>query len=167
MTVEDDPLGRTVRREPVSCAKSGADPCWVTDGVVAVRPPLEINRMATARDVATMRREFARWLAVDVAAGDQTDDLVLVVNEALANVADHAYADGCTGPVRLVAHRAHLIVQITVADDGRWQPGTDAPFRNHGLSVMRLLVTQLHIVSTRAGTVVHLRSTLPAPVPSS
>lgn len=166
MDVEDEALGRTVRRGISVGTQSDADPRWTMDRVDAVRPSLVIDRTATARHVTTMRQEFARWLEVDVVAGEQADDLVLVVYEALANVADHAYADatGGTGQVRLVAHRAELAVRVTVADDGRWQPETRSPFRNHGLSVMRMLVAQLHVASTGSGTTVHMCTALPAPV---
>lgn len=165
MDVEDDALGRTVRREPVVETQPDVDPRWVADRVDAIRPSLAIGRTATAQNVTAMRREFARWLAVDVVARDQVDDLVMVVYEALANVADHAYADapGGVGPVRLVAHRAELTVRVTVADDGRWRPETGSPFRNHGLLVMRTLAAQLHITRTGSGTTVHLRSACPAP----
>lgn len=164
MDVEDDALNRTIRRAPET--RPDADPRWIADGVDVVRPSLQAHRAATARDVTALRREFALWLAVDIAPGDLVDDLVLVVYEALANVVDHAYAgaSGPAGTVRLVAHRAELGLRVTVADDGRWQSEVAAPFRSHGLSVMRLLVARLHVARTDSGTVVHLCTALPAPV---
>ena len=163
MEVGDDALGRTVRHESGAGTQPDADPCWVGDRVDAIRPSLVLDRAATAHNATAIRREFARWLAVDVADGDQAEDLVLVVYEALANVVDHAYSSG-EGPVRLVAHRTQLAVRVTVADDGRWQPRSGSPFRNHGLSVMRMLIAQVHVASTASGTTVHLSTAFPEPV---
>lgn len=130
-----------------------------------MRVSLLLDQVATARNVAGMRRAFAAWLTLDVAAGDLVDDVVLVVYEALANVADHAYADDPdgVGAVRLRAHRAHESLRVTVSDDGRWRAGTDAPFRNRGLTVMGQLIEQLHVETTGSGTTVHLRCALPVP----
>jgi serine/threonine-protein kinase RsbW len=124
-----------------------------------------IDETATAQNIARVRREFATWLAVDLAPGDLLDDLILAVYEALANVADHAYTDtpSGVGALQLTAHRAHESVRITLSDRGRWRPRTDAPFRNRGLPLIRQLIAQVHIATTASGTVMHLRTTLPAP----
>jgi anti-sigma regulatory factor (Ser/Thr protein kinase) len=135
-------------------------PPWVTAGL-DVRSALVLDRPATAPELTSMRRAFAAWLAVDTVMGEPSDDLVLAVYEALTNAADHAYPPGSTGPVRLVAHRTRDAVRITVSDDGRWRRAHEAPFRHHGLAMMRGLVAQLHIDAGGAGTTVHLCSPLP------
>jgi anti-sigma regulatory factor (Ser/Thr protein kinase) len=103
---------------------------------------------------------------VDLAPGDLLDDLILAVYEALANVADHAYTHtpSSVGALQLTAHRAHELLRITISDRGRWRPTTNAPFRNRGLPLIRQLIAQVHIETTASGTVMHLRTTLPAPV---
>jgi serine/threonine-protein kinase RsbW len=167
MDARDDALGRLPRREPVAESQLGDDPPWVDEDVVAVRSSLTIQETATAYNIAAMRRAFGEWLAIDLAAGDLLDDMVFAVYEALANVADHAYVDSTDGlgPVRLTAHRAHESLRITISDDGHWRTTTDGHFRGHGLALIRLLITDVHIEATAPGTIVHLRANLPAPEP--
>jgi serine/threonine-protein kinase RsbW len=128
------------------------------------RPDLLLDMPATAENVAGMRRRFASWLALDLDPGDLLDDVVLAVYEALANAAEHAYANApAVGVVRLVAHRARDAVAVTVTDCGRWREATGQRFRNHGLDVIRQLIEHVQIASGDRGTVVQLRTTLPAP----
>ena len=146
-------------------SRPAGEPSWVIEDVTAVRPSLMIDETATAQNITRIRREFATWLAVDLAPGDLLDDLILAVYEALANVADHAYTDtpSGVGALQLTAHRTHESLRITVSDRGRWRATTDAPFRNRGLPLIRQLIAQVHIATTASGTVMHLRTTLPAP----
>lgn len=167
MDARDDDAGRTPRRDPVPGSALDGEPRWVGEEPVTVRTSLTLGETASVQNIGAMRRGFAAWLALDVAPGDLADDLVLVVYEALANAADHAYADAPddVGPVRLTAHRAREFLRITVSDDGRWRAATDAPHRGRGLSLIRLLIAQVHIGTNGSGTVVHLRCSLPVPVP--
>ncbi len=158
-----EPL-RRVPDPPATGPSSDGTPAWVSDDDVAVRAPLVIEAPATAAEIRAARLEFAGWLATDVPDGQLSEDLVLVVYEALANVVDHAYGDR-TGDVRLTAHRSRTAVRITVADCGGWVPQTGPACRGHGLTVIRLLMTEMHIVSDSTGTVVHLRRDVPAPAP--
>lgn len=137
----------------------------IDEDVVAIRPSLAIDTAATAQNIAGMRRDFTAWLAADVAAGGLLDDLVLAVYEALANVVDHAYADTSdgTGAVHLTAHRAHDALRVIISDGGRWRTPSEARFRNHGLNLIRLLITQVHVERATSGTVVHLHTDLPPP----
>lgn len=168
MGTRDEALGRIARRESTAGSQPGGAGSWVQDDTAAVRASLTLDQPASAQNIAGMRRALAGWLALDVAAGELLDDVVLVVYEALANVADHAYAsapDG-VGAVRLTAHRAHGSLRITVADDGQWRVGTDSPFRSRGLLLIRMLIEQVYIETTGSGTSVHLRCGLPAPEPA-
>jgi anti-sigma regulatory factor (Ser/Thr protein kinase) len=124
---------------------------WVIEDVAVLRPSLMIDETATAQNIARVRREFATWLAVDLAPGNLLDDLILAVYEALANVSDHAYTDtpAGVGAPQLTAHRAHESLRITISDRGRWCPTTNrrsataasphppthraGPHRDHGL----------------------------------
>lgn len=162
----DNAHGRAARHVASTGTAPGAGPPWAEEELDPVRPSLSIDRIATARNVTEMRRAFARWLALDVAAGDLFDDIVLVAYEALANVVDHAYAHAPGGPgtVLLTAHRASAELRVTVTDHGSWRAPTGEPFRNRGLSVLRALSDQVHIDTTAAGTVVILRCALPEPV---
>lgn len=152
--------------DPPAIGPSSVGPAWWGDGETAVRAPLVIEVQATAADIRDARHEFASWLAVDVCPGELSEDLVLVVYEAMANVVDHAYG-ARIGDVRLTAHRSHTSVRISVADRGGWVPPAGPACRGHGLTVIRLLMTEVQIVSDGTGTVVHLRRDVPAPDRSS
>lgn len=140
-------------------------PAWVLEDVTVVRSAMVVRQVATARNIAEMRRRFAIWLAADLLPGDLLDDLVLVVYEALANVVDHAYVDvpDDVGYVGLTARRAHDSLRITVSDHGAWRGLSDRRFRGRGLDVIGVLIAQVYTESTGSGTRVHLRTVLPPP----
>lgn len=169
MEPPDNALKRAAHRESLTGSRPGEHPLWVGEDVVGVRFPLRMDESATAANASRMRRSFASWLDTDVAAGELAEDLALGVYEALANVVDHAYAatPDHLGAVRLTAHRAHMILRITVSDDGRWRDGHEAPFRNRGLEMIRVLIAQVHIDTSDSGTTVHLRCALPVPAESA
>jgi anti-sigma regulatory factor (Ser/Thr protein kinase) len=150
-----------------------AVPAWVAERLQDVRAHLDVRGPATGATAARARRAFATWLAVDLAAGDLVDDLVLAVYEAVANAVDHAYRRTVVGPVRLLARRTHRAVHVTVADHGTWceaaiggrtaGPG-DVSVRGRGLAMIRRLVPNVYVELSTTGTTVHLRA--PAPSPS-
>lgn len=140
-------------------------PAWVHEDVRSVRSALVCSVPADPARVAQLRRDFAAWLAVDLAAGDLLDDIVLAVYETLANVAEHAYAGAASGAgdVRLVAERAERSIRVTVSDQGTWRRARHEPFRSRGLDFVHLLINQVHIVSDGTGTTVHLSQRVPPP----
>lgn len=119
----------------------GGAPARAADRSPQIRPPLDVVGPATGATAAWARWQFGAWLALDLAAGDLFDDLVLVVYEALANAADHAYPTPGAGPVRLCARRTRHAVHITVSDHGTWRDVSAAPTsRGRGLFLIRQLV---------------------------
>ncbi len=157
---------------PTAPMSREAVPAWAAERLREIRLHLDVSGPATGATAARARRAFATWLAVDLAAGDLFDDLVLVVYEALANAVDHAYRYSITGPVRLLARRTRRAVHVTVADHGTWrvaatgvrtaEPG-EVNVRGRGLALIRRLVPDVHIDRSATGTVVHLRAAVPAP----
>lgn len=117
---------------------------------------------------ARARRDFTDWLAIDV-TGDQRDDIVLAVYEALANAAEHAYAEhsDTVGMMSLTAHRGPTLLRVTVADRGHWRTGTGGPFRSRGLLLMRRLMSHVDLTSDDHGTVVYLYAAILVPHPPS
>jgi serine/threonine-protein kinase RsbW len=63
------------------------------------------------------------------------EDLVLATYEAIANAAEHAYADhtDTAGPIHLHARRTSDCVIITVTDEGEWRIPTGQGFRSRGM----------------------------------
>lgn len=140
-------------------------PGWTRQPAVDIRVPLRAEVVATVHNATVLRRQFQDWLVLDLPP-DIVGDLVLVVYEAVANAAEHAYADHADGPgsVRLEAHRAADHVVIAVSDDGRWRTPTGAGRRGRGIALMRLLAQNVHTRRDHRGTVVHFRVELPASV---
>jgi serine/threonine-protein kinase RsbW len=141
-------------------------PAWVSERLVDVRAPLEVTGPATGSTATRERREFSAWLAVDLAAGDLFDDLVLAVYEAVANTVDHAYRHAPEpGPVLLIARRLDRAIHVTVADHGKWREAanTATPFRGRGLPLIRVLVPDVYLDLGGAGTTMHLRAHVPPP----
>lgn len=118
-----------------------------------------MHLVATDRNASMARRRFRDWLTLDVCS-DRLEDLVLAVYEAMTNAVEHGYADQPDepGPVRLQARRGSGQVQITVSDEGSWRAPTGQRFRGRGLTLMRLLTHDVHIVAGHGGTVVRLRA---------
>jgi serine/threonine-protein kinase RsbW len=118
--------------------------------------------------VSAIRADTRAWLgALDLAA-ETVDDLVLAVNEAVANVIDHAYGSG-GGSVDLRFRTEGRTVCLDITDQGVWRPpapGSDG--RGHGVRVMRGVVDSVSIEHDERGTRVRLRHPLRAlPRPAS
>jgi anti-sigma regulatory factor (Ser/Thr protein kinase) len=114
------------------------------------------------------RDELTQWLVRLGWPANGVVDLILAVNEAVANVVDHAYpvADpgpvalrGCCGPGAAPANRR---VTITVTDHGDWRPERCAAdpggHRGNGLALMRACTAETRLVRSSRGTTVTLVS---------
>ena len=114
------------------------------------------------------RNAVRGWLRGHRWPEEDADDVVLAVNEAVANVIDHAYPPGRPGRVHLAgrvvraADRRSRTAQISVTDRGSWNRAhrttTGAEHRGHGLAVMGGCVAEVHLQRSPAGTSVLLVS---------
>ncbi|MCK0176124.1 ATP-binding protein [Mycolicibacterium sp. F2034L] len=119
---------------------------------------------ADAHAVARLREEFSEWLYLHLDVDDvQRSDIVLVVNEALANAAEFAYrnrdaAESVT--LRAVHQEPGDSLVVTVADRGEWRV-SDATnqtlSRGRGIPLMEALSDRLDINTTRDGTEVQIQ----------
>lgn len=119
---------------------------------------------ADAMSVARLREEFSGWLLIrfDLDA-ERANDIVLAVNEALANVAEFAYRlSPQPGPVGL--HSDHdavsSVLTVHVIDHGVWrdnQPDEQPRTRGRGIPLMHALSDDAAIDHTDTGTTVRLR----------
>ena len=153
-----DDLRQPPGTDPSDPGSTDGVPSWVDEVRNDVRSPLSAEAVATPHDATRLRHELTAWLAVDV-PDDPLDDLTLAAYEAIANAAEHAYADHIDGarPIHLHARRAHDCVSVVVIDQGTWRTPTGERFRSRGLAIMRRLVRDVHISRSRSGTAVHLR----------
>lgn len=119
--------------------------------------------LADAACAAQMRQEFSVWLKrYFTLDATKVSDMVLAVNEALANAAEFAYsAVEQPGAMHLLADydTGSAILTVTVADEGAWRIA-DAErkriSRGRGIPLMEALADRATIDSSSAGTRVRL-----------
>lgn len=120
---------------------------------------------ATPRQAAVIRDEFSSWLARYLSLGPvKSSDVLLAVNEALANAAEFAYRDAASPGVmhtRAVYDPTLAVLTVTVSDEGVWRTKDRAaqadPARGRGVTLMNALTDSAAIEATPAGTRVRLR----------
>ncbi|WP_166906772.1 ATP-binding protein [Mycobacterium sp. DL440] len=119
---------------------------------------------AAPEGAARIRREFSSWLGTHLTLDPtKASDVVLAVNEALANAAEFAYI-GAPAPgvmhVRADYNGDTAVLTVTVTDEGVWRIAeTDHknPARGRGIPLMRALTDRAVIDSNHAGTEVRLQ----------
>jgi serine/threonine-protein kinase RsbW len=109
-----------------------------------------------ARQLPRLRQELAKWAAQVGMVPEDVTDMVLASHEAMANVIDHAYADG-NGDFDLDAVWAaeRQQVTITVTDHGRWPAPAATRLdsgRGRGLKIIRALAHAVALTHDTAGT---------------
>ena len=123
----------------------------------------QTNVLADATRAAQLREEFSVWLRRHFALdATRVSDVVLAVNEALANAAEFAYATvGRPGAMHLRADYdgGASVLGVTVTDEGAWRiadPEKKSQSRGRGIPLMRALADRATIDSSAAGTSVRL-----------
>src|SRR3954454_17539717 len=151
MTVSED-------EQPAPHPDSGSrSASWLAD--------LMIVLPAVSSAASLVRQRTRAWLDALGWPADDREDVVMAVNEAVANVVDHAYlGQPHRGEVRVYGWPAnhpggHRVV-ITVADGGRGRPLPNAPgYRGRGLRMMHACMDSVLIQPAAAGTTVIMTHT--------
>jgi PAS domain S-box-containing protein len=129
--------------------------------IVLYRHPgraLVIEIEAIPARLSDVRRQLGDWLHSARVPESLTDDIVLVVNEACSNSAEHAYRGQEPGMMLVQAAVEDRDVHIRVADAGSWKtPPADPGNRGRGLLLMRTLSEQVDLDGTAHGTTVGMR----------
>ena len=122
-----------------------------------------IDATADPATASAIRREFSEWLhhhfALDAA---KECDVVLAVNEAMANAAEYAYATADRPGVMQVQARYDgnaATLTVTIEDQGAWRtsdPGTRELKRGRGIPLMRALADEATVDTSPTGTRVSL-----------
>ncbi|GAA1836819.1 hypothetical protein GCM10009836_14210 [Pseudonocardia ailaonensis] len=115
-----------------------ATPAEILAAVTAAAPPEEdaaaltglaesveyVHRSwpADASQLSVIRHELLGWLAPLGLDTDQTDDVVLAVDEAVANAVRHAYPDDHPGDVQVTLWTEGQALCIEITDHGSWRP---------------------------------------------
>jgi serine/threonine-protein kinase RsbW len=123
-----------------------------------------IGIAADAESVSRIREEFARWLQRFFDLDPiRSSDLVLAINEALANAAEFAYMTANSpGTIDLLAHYDPKADNLTatISDRGIWRPPNPKPpnrTRGRGIPLMKALSDRVSIETSTAGTRVRLQ----------
>lgn len=148
---------------PAGSGKPANDPCPGTIRVVLA--PL---RMSVPPDPATLhdvRLAVQRWLTE--AGADDVDDVVLAVNEAVANAIEHARVPrrDPTGPepaagaahvdgIVLTAEVIDTRFRLRVVDQGTWRPNEADDRRGRGLSIVRAVMDTVDLAHGEGPTTV-------------
>ncbi|MGZ4578082.1 MAG: ATP-binding protein [Mycobacterium sp.] len=119
---------------------------------------------ADAVTAAELRHALRRWLQEATGApAEVRDDIILGVNEALANCVEHAYrAHRTVGTMKLQAShdRATRSISVCVSDRGSWhRPSPQRPSdprRSRGIMLMHALADHCTINARPNGTTVCL-----------
>src|SRR5215213_2324688 len=129
-------------------------------GVTAT--PLRRTRPADAAHASRLRQELDEWLH-DVGpplSESRCADVLLGVNEALANSAEHAYHGRSGGDITMHAtyDGAAQRVHVRISDRGRWRPRSAVMqrHRGRGLALMNALADQCTVDRNDHGTTVSL-----------
>lgn len=124
---------------------------------------------ADSTSAAQTRAEFGHWLQRHFTLdADRFSDLMLAVNEAVANAAEHAYVDRPqhgTIDVHAIYDVAGKTLLVSVVDRGHWRPNVPEPatadgrhaLRGRGIPLMHMLADEVTIDSAPSGTQVTLR----------
>lgn len=150
---------------PEETLRSDSDDTFRPDPSLHLLVPADLAAPARAR------RAVGAWLRTHRWPGDPTDDLVLVISEAVSNSVEHGYgvAAGPTvsaaagASVEVVAQivvvdgQRHVVV--TVLDQGVWRPPPAARGnRRHGLPLIRAYTADVTVDGTPQGTTLTLHS---------
>lgn len=119
---------------------------------------------ADAVTAAELRRALRRWLQeVTEAPAEVRDDIILGVNEALANCVEHAYrTHRAAGTMKLQASHdpAAQSISVCVSDRGSWHHPSPQrlsdPRRSRGIMLMHALADHCTINARPDGTTVCL-----------
>ena len=143
-----------------------------TTSATSVPAQLTLSGAADAVTAAQLRRALQRWLheVAEMSSGVH-GDIVLGVNEALANCVEHAYrAQRTVGTMKLQASydSAAQSIRVCVSDCGTWYrrppKRPNDPGASRGIMLMHALSEHCTIEARPSGTTVFLDYTAEANV---
>lgn len=170
----DSPAARACQLTVELLTRTGYDDDVTTLAVqlVAAPPPeLTVSTLADDNGITEAVNGIRTWLtAIDI-SDEATLAIELAVNEAIANVAVHAYPDCAPGPLRVTGKlQPGGVAEVCIGDDGQWRtPGIADIGRGRGLAMMERLLDEVTVKHDGAprpagnGTVVTLRHKVSRP----
>ena len=126
-------------------------------------PPLAIHRTVNADQLGELRHQLSGWLRGAGVAEERVADIVLAVNEAVANSIEHGYQGRKPGKVRVIGENDGARVDLKISDKGKWRPAAADPgVRGRGLLLIRAVSDWLELDCTPKGTTVSMSFSLTA-----
>jgi anti-sigma regulatory factor (Ser/Thr protein kinase) len=120
---------------------------------------LDLTLPADGHILASLRATLRRWLAEAGASEEEAYEIVLAAGEASANAVEHAYGPW-PSQFEVTASVQDGLVQIIVADRGRWRTARSDLRRGRGRAVMEAFVDSAEVTTSDLGTIVTLRRQL-------
>lgn len=120
--------------------------------------PLQLGFPADVSHLARTRGELRSWLGRAGIAGEQAQNVLIAVGEAVANAIEHGHRNSPGGLVTLSASAFVDQLHLSIVDTGMWKtarPGADIT-RGRGVTLMHALMDDVSIQSDEGGTTVHL-----------
>jgi anti-sigma regulatory factor (Ser/Thr protein kinase) len=120
---------------------------------------LRLHLEAEARRLAEVRRAIREWLGAQRV--DRPEDVVLAVDEAVANAIEHS-GRFRTEPVFIdvVARSDGQSILVEVSDQGSWLPPHHDDSRGRGLNIIGELMDRVHVAATTTGTRITMHRSL-------
>jgi anti-sigma regulatory factor (Ser/Thr protein kinase) len=112
---------------------------------------LRLRLEAEARRLADVRSAIRAWLSsLQV---DRPEDVVLAVDEAVANAIEHSRRkEFAPAFIDVVAKTDGDAIRVDVMNDGSWQPQQIDETRGRGLNIIGALMDDVQVASTSSGT---------------
>lgn len=118
-----------------------------------------MDAVADPQNAAIIRRDFSNWLHEHFTLdATKAADVVLAVNEAMANAAEYAYATADSPGVMAIEARYDqnaATLTVTVTDQGAWRESDAATKqirRGRGIPLMQALADRTTVDSSPSGT---------------
>jgi serine phosphatase RsbU (regulator of sigma subunit)/anti-sigma regulatory factor (Ser/Thr protein kinase) len=119
---------------------------------------LELELPAYPKTLARLRQALRRWLQAQAVEREVESEITIAVSEACANAIEHAYGPS-RGTFTVSAERRNGCVEVTVHDQGRWQPAR-GEHRGRGLKIIEAAMDEVDVHADDAGTDVIMRRRL-------
>ena len=120
---------------------------------------LAIEFTASADRLSALRRDLRLWLTNIGVPTDMASDVILAVNEAVANAIEHGYAGAAPGKVKVDGRRDGDAIEIVISDQGVWREASEDVTRGRGFPIIRGLMDDV-VVDTDQGVRLTLRKRL-------
>ena len=112
---------------------------------------LRLRLEAEARRLADVRSAIRAWLSsLQV---DRPEDVVLAVDEAVANAIEHSrHKQLAPAFIDVIAKTDGDAIRVDVMNDGSWRPQQVDETRGRGLNIIGALMDDVRVASTSSGT---------------